>query len=143
MGVGAPEAASVASLKALGRSAGHPVYWLGARSGTTPELTQREDGSIVIRYLPAGTEVGSLTPEVSIATYPFPGALAALSSLVEKNDELTAVELPNGGLAVIDPSVPHNAHVAFPGEDYQIEVFAPSPAQVRRLVRTGRIVPLG
>ena len=53
-----PVAASVAKLKALSTSLNQPIYWAGAKAGTTYELTQSTSG-IFVRYLPKGAKVGS------------------------------------------------------------------------------------
>src|SRR6266511_3847988 len=47
-------AASVADLRALPKSVGHPIYWAGRKPGQTYELTQTSSGNIYIRYLTAG-----------------------------------------------------------------------------------------
>ena len=75
---------SVADLKALAQKLGHPVYWAGPKAGVTYELTQAANGSIYIRYLPRGASVGSPQPYLTVATYPFPGAYAALVALTKQ-----------------------------------------------------------
>ena len=51
---------SLQRLHAIAAAVPHPVYWVGARSGSTYELTQTDDGRTYIRYLPAGTRVGAV-----------------------------------------------------------------------------------
>ena len=46
------KAASLASLRALARASGHPIYWAGPQAKVKYELTQVTDGRIYIRYLP-------------------------------------------------------------------------------------------
>ena len=52
-------------------------------------------------------------------------------------------ELDGGGVAVF-PEAPgtKNVYVAYPGVDYQVEVFDPVPGAARRLVEAGRIAPV-
>jgi hypothetical protein len=137
-----PTAASLGELRSLARSLGHPIYWVGARKGTTYELIRASGGRIIIRYLPQGVKVGSQKPYLSVATYPFPGAFRAIEALA-KQDTQTSIRLPDGGLAVIDKSYPKSIHLAYPGSEYQIEVFHPSPARVRNLVSTGQVSTIG
>ncbi len=53
------------------------------------------------------------------------------------------IKLEDGGLAVIDKSYPKSIHLAYPGSDFQVEVFHPSADQVRRLVSSGRVSTIG
>ena len=94
-----------------------------------------------IRYLPRGVRVGTNAEYTTVATYPFPQALAAIRR-VARGNEADLIKLRGGGLAVIDGQYPRSIHLAFPGSDYQIEVFGPSPAQARRLVASQKIVPI-
>src|SRR6187549_2647825 len=71
-------AVSAEDLHQLAQSVEHPVFWLGAKDDSTYELTRNANGSIFIRYLPSGVDVGADQPYLTVATYPFPGALPAL-----------------------------------------------------------------
>jgi len=135
-------AASVGELKSLARSLGHPIYWVGRRGGTTYELIRASGGKIIIRYLPKGEKVGTQKPYLSVATYPFPGALRAIEALA-KQDSQEAIRPPDGGLAVLDKSYAKSIHLAYPGSEYQIEIFHPSATQVRNLVTTGQVSTIG
>ena len=136
-----PVAASVAKLKALSASLNQPVYWAGAKAGTTYELTQSTSG-IFVRYLPSGAKIGSSTPFLTVATYPFQGAFAALQAL-SKQKGAHIVKLKGGGIALVDSSDPKSIHVAFPSVNFQIEVFDPTPSVTRKLVTSGHIVTVG
>jgi hypothetical protein len=137
-----PAAASRAELKALATSLGHPVYWAGTRRGNTYEVTQDASGRVFIRYLPPGVAVGSPKAYLTVATYPFPGALGALQALAKRNGTAT-IRLTGGGLAIVDTKYPNSIHLAYPDSDYQVEVFAPSATAARRAVESGRIAPVG
>lgn len=137
-----PVAATVGGIRSLARSLGHPVYWIGPRPGYKYELTHTPQGNVYIRYLPPGEQVGGSQTYVTVATYPFKGALAALQGLAKQKDQLK-IDLPGGGLAVVNKSYPKSIHLAFPGSDYQVEVFSPSPARVRNLVSSGRVEAIG
>jgi hypothetical protein len=136
-------AASLAQLDAVATSAGHPVYWAGAQPGTTYELTQTRDGRIFIRYLPAGTEVGSPRASyLSVGTYPQRDALATLTATA-RAQAVATIALAGGGRAFQDTNRPTSAYAAYPGADVQVEVFDKTPGHALELVRSGRITPLG
>jgi hypothetical protein len=136
------KAATLADLQALAASLKHPIYWAGPTSGYTYELTRSASGNVFVRYLPPGVKVGSATPYLTVATYPFPGAFGAIQALA-KHKNLQTIKLAGGGLAVRDMSVPTSIHLAFPGSAYQVEVFDPSPASALRVVKSGKVTSIG
>lgn len=135
-----PTAASPADLKAASASLGHPIYWAGSTLGQTYELTQAWNGNVYVRYLPAGVKVGTKTPYLTVATYPVLNALAAVRRTAATSTAHT-INLPDGGLAVVDDRYPRSIHLAYPNSDYQVEVFDPSATRGRQLVTSGKIVP--
>ena len=137
-----PRAASVADLRSLAGTLGHPVYWAGKRKGYTYELTQTSSGQVFIRYLPAGVDVGASPPYLTVATYPFQGAFAAILSLGKKKNAVT-LNLANGGRAVIDTKHPKSIHLAYPDSNFQVEVFDPSPVKAKRVVQSGQVSTIG
>jgi hypothetical protein len=136
-----PKAMTVQQLRALEAAVGHPVYWVGRRSGTTYELTQTTDGRIYVRYLPRGVDVGDPKPHTTIGTYPFRNPAAAVRAIA-KDTGGRMFSIARGGLAVVDGKHPTSVYVAYPRSDYQIEVFDPSAARARRLVSSGLVVPV-
>ena len=137
-----PSSASLGDLRSLVRSLGHPIYWVGSRSASTYELIRGPGGKVIIRYLPRGVKVGTPKPYLSVATYPFPGAFRSIQALAKEETQVP-IKLEDGGLAVIDKSYPKSIHLAYPGSDFQVEVFHPSADQVRRLVSSGRVSTIG
>lgn len=133
---------SVAQLQTLARSVAHPVFWLGPKRGSTYELTRAGNGSIFIRYLPHGAKLGSSKPYLSVATYPFAGAYAALQNVAAHSGS-TPVNVAHHGLAVLSDTYPKSVHVAYPGVDYQAEVFDPTPGVALGLVASGKLRALG
>src|SRR4051794_30381310 len=134
---------SVQRLTSLSGSLGHPVYWAGAVRGSTYELSRTKDGRIYIRYLQRGAKIGDPKPNyLAVGTYPQANALASLKATAKKQGVPTT-KLRGGGLAFTDKTHPTSVYLAYPGSDYQIEVYDPSPARARRLVVSGRVVPLG
>ena len=49
---------------------------------------------------------------------------------------------PDDGLVVSFATSPNNVYVAFPGSDYEIEVYDPHPGRALELATAGGIVPL-
>ena len=105
----------------------------------TYELTQTPSGRVFIRYLPKGEKAGSATPHLFVATFPVEDALAVTQRAAQGG-----VKFPvgRGGVAFYSKSSPSNVYVAFPGSDYQIEVFDPDPARAQALVRSGQVQPI-
>jgi hypothetical protein len=118
-------------LRTFAATLGHPPYWLGRKRGHRMELTQSASGETFVRYLPRGVAIGAAAPYLTVATSPFPGALAALTRVSASSD---TIPLAGDGLAILDASYPKSAHLADPGEPYQVEVFAASPARARAVV---------
>ena len=84
------------NLKRLAISIHQPIFWLGQKARNTYELTKGQEGKIYVRYLPAGVRVGSAKPYLTVATYPFPGAYAALEKQAAARGAVTA-KLAGGG----------------------------------------------
>jgi hypothetical protein len=138
----AASAASVEQLRTLAMSLGHPIYWAGSQPRVTYELTKTKDGRVYIRYLPAGVSVGDPRPNyLTVGTYPLRHALAILKATAAKSNAAT-LRLSGGGLGLVDPKHTKSVYVAYPGVDFQVEVYDPSPGRARQLVTSGRIQPV-
>lgn len=138
---GVPEAISSQDLRAFAEMAERPVFWAGPRPRTRLELTRNRRGSVFIRYLPAGVEVGDRRPAyTTVATYPMPGAYHATARAAQQRGS-TREAAPGGGLATAR-SGSTSVYLAYPGTDALIEVFDPSPARARELVLSGQVGPV-
>jgi hypothetical protein len=136
-------AASIQRLNAFAASLQHPIYWAGPQPRFTYELSRTKDGRVYIRYLPPGVKPGSSKPDyLTIGTYPQRQAFATLRATARKQ-AVAAIHLPGGGLAFQDKTSPTSVYLAYPGSDYQIEVFDPTPARSRQLVASGQVKPVG
>jgi hypothetical protein len=134
-----PVALSENGLRALARVLDQPVYWSGPKSGYRYELTRTTNRNVYIRYLPAGVRAGDKRSTfLIVATYPFDNAYKVLKRLAGKN----GIAVPGGGLALVQKDYPKSVHVAFPGVDYQIEVYDASPAAAKATAISGRIAPV-
>ena len=117
------------------------MYWAGPLLGTEYELTETDSGNVFVRYLPAGTKVGTSTHYRFVATFPVLNAFAVTSQIAGRASSVK-LPVPGGGVAFYTRSLPTTAYVAFPGSDDQIEVYDPSPPQLRRLITSGQVRPL-
>lgn len=135
------QAASLATIRALPGSLGHPVYWNGPRTGATYELTRTPDGRVYIRYLTDGAKVGSPLPNfLTVGTYVVPNAEAAVAAAAAQPG---AVRLPlKGGVAFYNTARPTSVYFAYAGSDVQVETYDPSASAARQLVESGAIKPV-
>jgi hypothetical protein len=135
-------AATPQTLKKLSSASNRPIYWAGARPGTTYELTRTPDGRVYVRYLPKGVKVGSNRANfLIVATYPVPNAYKA-GQTAAKEDGAVTLRLPRNGIAVYNRNAETNVYFAYPGTRYQVEVFDPNPRRARQLVTSGKIRPI-
>ena len=139
--VSQPAFQSIPELRAAAAASAGPIYWVGARARTRLEVSETSGGTIFVRYLPLGTEAGDLEPHLTVATYARPNAFSEVQAAAE-NEGSKTVELDGGGIAVYDPAQPTNVHLAFPGEEYQVEVFSPEGGEALRLVENGKLKPV-
>ena len=136
-----PKAATLQQLRALDASPGKAVYWVGAQSGATYELTETSDNKVYVRYLASGAKVGDPEPHTTVGTYPFKNPFPAIRAIAKDTGGRT-LQVAGGGLAAVDGNHPTSVYVAFPGVDYEIEVFDPSASRARELVSSGRVAPV-
>ena len=135
-----PVAISPAGLRTLQRAIGHPIYWAGRRPGSTYEVTQKRDGTIYVRYLPRGLEVGDTRDDfLIVVTYPYPNALQALRRV----EDGKGISVPGGGLALVAEGYERSVHLAYPKVNYQIEVYDPSPEVALQVATSGQVRPVG
>jgi hypothetical protein len=128
-------------LSNLAASVKHPIFWVGPRPGFTYELRHLQDGSIHVRYLPSGVDVGNANPYLTVATYPFRNPYQALKNL--KSKDIVFVKIPKGGIAEYTKKNPADVHAAYPGVDYQVEVYDPTPGTAMGLLVSGQLTALG
>jgi hypothetical protein len=135
--------ASTEDLRSLSDEVGHKVYWAGPRSKDTYELTRTKDGSIYVRYLPAGVKVGDSRPEfLTIGTYPHKKALDTMRQASKRKGAVTR-RIEGGGLAVSNKARPRSTYLAYSSDpDLLLEVYDPSPVRSRQLAESGRVVPV-
>jgi hypothetical protein len=133
---------SVEELQELAGSRERPVYWAGPQDGATYEFTETADGSVYVRYLTQGAEVGDPSPDfLTVATYPLENGYARVVAASQEEGAETE-ELSNDGLALVDADRPSSVYFAYRGEPYQVEVYDPSPERAVELVTSGTVQPV-
>jgi hypothetical protein len=137
----APQALTLAGLKTFAKRVRHPVYWIGPRPQTTYEVTQTADGRIYVRYLPQGQVPGTDKPFLTVGTYPVKDALATTRT---QSHAVGSVSTPAaaGAVAFFAKTRPTNVYEAFPGVDYQVEVYDPWKPGARRFVKAKRVTTI-
>ncbi len=133
-----PVALSASGLRTLATVVGRPIYWAGPKTGYLYELTKTGAGNVLIRYLPPDVKAGTSKPELTIATYPYPNAFQALKNVAHGRQHT----LPGGGLALVDTKSPKSVHIAYPGVNYQVEVYDSSAARSQRVALSGDVGPV-
>ena len=134
-----PVAATPATLATYVKALGRPIYWAGPKPGYTYEFTETSTGNVFVRYLPKGVRIGDKRAAfLVVGTYPYAGALNALQAVGKR----TVEKLSGGGVLVKSAGHPKSVHIAYPGLDYEIEVYDPQPGRARTLVLSGRITAL-
>ena len=139
-----PRIVSVSELEELAaEDAGVPIYWLGARKGSRYELSETADGGYSVAYLQAGGRRGERPAEyVTVASYPSDDGVAALRRAARNRPRSKLGRTDGGAILLIDPGSPRNAHLAYPGGDFQVEVFSPVPGEALRLAARGDTRPV-
>jgi hypothetical protein len=137
-----PAAVSQAQLKELAAETNHKVYWAGPKPGAY-ELTRTTDGRIYVRYLPSAAKVGDRSAKyLTVGTYAGKNPFRSLQRAARRRGAV-ALKLGNNGLLVFNASTPKSVYFSYPGANYQVEVYDPSPEQARTLVLSGAIKPVG
>lgn len=135
-----PVSVSAAGLTTLAGALGQPVYWVGPRSGSSYEVTQRSNG-IYLRYLPRGAKAGDPRPLLTVASYPMQDALA-VTQKASQSPGTIALDAAGGGIAMYSRGHPKSVYVTYPGWSAQVEVYASDPVVARRVATSGRVQPV-
>lgn len=136
---GVPTIVSGAQLRAFGRAQAFPVYWAGPQQDRRYELTRTAGGRIYIRYLTPGADAGSASPTfLTVGTYPGTNAYGALRAVGRRRGAVR-VKTQTGAFVVLPAATSRSAYFAFPGQNFQVEVYSPIPGRARSLVLDGQI----
>jgi hypothetical protein len=123
-------------LKEIGQKTNQPIYWVGSSPEGVYTLTLAENEQSYVKYLPADSQTSDLENAYRIiATYLKPDAFSVTQSA---GNQPGAVTLTNSEGAVIYYSslTPNNVYLAYPGRNFQIEIFDPVPGAALELALT-------
>ena len=140
---GAPRIVSPAELGEAAAASAAPIYWAGERPGAELELSEVAAAAPpYVRYLTGGAQGRRPQARVPrIGTYELPNAYAALRA----NAKRTGAKLrkaPGGACAWQDPASPTSVYLAKPGEDFQVEVYNPSPKEALEVALSPDLQPV-
>lgn len=138
-----PQVVSASQLSDLAADTEPPIYWVGERDGAEYEVTETSTGRIYVRYLEDGAEAGDERAEfVTVGSYPSRNGVASLRRAADNRDGAELGKTTDGAVLLIDPTSPNNAHFAYRGDKFQVEVFSPVPGEALRLASAGDATPV-
>ena len=118
------------------------AYWTGPLKNATYSLNNTTPGQVFIRYVPNGMECGNTEAKFRvIATYT---ETDAFTSTQQAGSQAEGVSLsnPDGSVVYFSKIAPNNVYLAYPGIDYQIEIYDPDPKTAVTLATTSNRVQL-
>jgi hypothetical protein len=118
------------------------AYWTGPLKDATYSINSATAGQVFIRYIPKGEECGSTAASFRvIATY---AEADAFSATQQAGNQAEGVSLANtdGSVVYFNKNAPSNVYVAYPGIDYQIEIYDPNPKTAVTLATTSNQIQL-
>jgi hypothetical protein len=132
-----PTLVSANGLATLIKAGDQPVFWVGERLGMKYELSEIVDQAAYVRYLPTGVRVGDKRQFLTIGTYPLANAYDVTAGTRKQGAQIFNV--PGGGVAAVSKNSPKSVYVAFPGVDYQVEIYDPHSTAARKLATSGAV----
>ena len=127
-------------LAGVAASAGHSVYWAGARGLSRVEVTT-VGHDLYLRYLPDGEPAGATTPYLTVGTYEKADAYTGLVTASTVSGAMS--EKLKGGAFLVQPAgKATSAYFAFPGSSLLVEVYDPTPGAAYRLIESGAVQPV-
>ena len=129
-------------LRTLISENGIVAYWTGPVQGATYSINTVTPGQVFVRYILEGMECGSTESKFRvIATY---AEVDAFNSTQQAGNQAEGVSLanPDGSVVYFNKNAPSNVYLAYPGIDYQIEIYDPDPKTAVTLATTSNQVQL-
>ena len=112
------------------------AYWTGPLKDATYSLNSSTAGQVFIRYIPKGQECDDVRPNFRvIATYEEVDAFTTTESAGTTSDGVSLLNA-DGSIVYFNKNIPTNIYVAYPGIDYQIEIYDPDPKEAVSLATT-------
>jgi hypothetical protein len=140
--IGADGDAAIVSPEALRNTVAAestPIYWAGPPAGAKLELSRPSADRAYVRYLTGGAKVNDSRPFLTVGSYRLADPVVILRKEGRQPGGVLA-KAPRGGVVYFSRRQPESVYLAYPGEDVEIEVFAPSFEQALQLVTSGKIV---
>lgn len=138
-----PELMTQEQLERFAAVVGDPVYWAGPRRDYVYEVTRTPSGRVFVRYLKRGFVAGDTRASfLTVGTYPTTHAYDNLERAARRPGA-DSIRVADDGVVVSSLRAPASAYLAYPGSDYQVEVYNPVPGHSLRLLQSGAIRPVG
>lgn len=129
-------------LKAIIRDNDIQAYWTGPIEDATYSLNSSTAGQVFVRYVPKGEACDDVRPNFRvIATYEEADAFATTESAGTTADGVSLLNT-DGSIVYFNKNVPTNIYVAYPGINYQIEIYDPDPKEAVSLATTQGMLQL-
>lgn len=127
----------------IASTAEYPVYWVGPLPDTELELTDSGEAGVLLRYLREDDEVGAaIADRVAVGSYPLQNPEKALDNFAERPGAIVG-DAPEVGRTVTNARARTSVYFVDPGNEVQVEVYAPTPKRAMSLIRSGQVVPVG
>jgi hypothetical protein len=112
------------------------AYWTGPIKDATYSVNSSTPGQVFIRYVPSGEKCDDLSSNFRvIATYTEANAFATTEAAGATADGVSLINT-DGSIVYFNKNLPSNIYVAYPGIEYQIEVYDPVPKEALILATT-------
>jgi hypothetical protein len=127
----------------LSRALAAPIYWAGHLKGYRYQLRVWDKDHVAVRYVARAVRARAAGGVLTVAMYPFPGAYHVLKAQAKGK----AVAGPRGSIYYALPTFRPSSRgthvlIAFPGVDYQIELYDRDPTLAPRIAAAGRVQPV-
>lgn len=134
---------SAAELRSIAAAKPTPIFWAGEQPGTEIELTEEPGGSVYVRYLEEGTEVGEgNASSLTIGSYPQEDPEGELRKVAAGPDAFSR-KAEDGRQVVGSEGNPYSVYFASPDNTVQVEVYDPSPDRALDRALSDEVQPVG
>ena len=118
------------------------AYWTGPVKDATYSINSTTAGQVFVRYIPKGMECGSTEAKYRvIATYSETDAFNSTQQAGSQPEGVTLAN-PDGSVVYFSKNAPNNVYLAYPGINYQIEIYDPDAKTAVTLATTSNQVQL-
>ena len=118
------------------------AYWAGPLSDAMYSINASQNGQVFVRYVKKGQNCDSENADFRvIATYSQAGAFESTKAA---GSQANGVSLANadGSIVYFSKNTPTNVYLAYPGIDFQIEIYDPNPKDAVTIATTANSIQL-